>query len=134
MQQKIPQIPIHDIKPLLEIQEYSLYYFIALIFFSVVVLAVIIYFVVKYFKERKKFNIRKEHFAKLDAIDFTSAKTDAYNITFYGATFKGDGPRQSEMFQNLIERLDMYKYKKSVADFDDEIKAYINLYKDMIDV
>ena len=130
----MPEIPIHDIKPLLEIQEYSLYYFLAIVALALVALAVIIYFVVKYIKNRNKFNIRKEHFKLFSEIKLTNAKSDAYDITFYGATFKNDSPRHSEMFDNLTQRLEAYKYKKSVQDFDDETKAYVGLYKDMIDV
>ena len=134
MQNKIPEIPIHDIKPLLEIHEYSLYYFLGLLAFGLLVLGVIIYFVVKYIKGRNAFNIRKEHFKLLEKIDLSDAKRSAYDITFYGATFKDDSPRHQEMFANLTERLEGYKYKKSVAAFDDEVKAYVDLYRGMIDV
>jgi len=134
MQNKIPEIPIHDIKPLLEIQEYSLYYFLALLTFGLIVFAVIIYFAVKYIKNRNAFNIRKEHLKLLENIDLSDTKRSAYDITLYGATFKDDSPRQSEMFANLTERLEEYKYKKDVSAFDDEVKGYIDLYRGMIDV
>ena len=134
MQNKIPEIPIHDIKPLLEIEEYSLYYFLGVVFLGLVVIAVIIYFLVKYIKARNAFNIRKEHFKLLQNIDFNDAKHSAYEITLYGATFKDDSPQNKEMFDNLSERLEAYKYKKSVAAFDDDVKAYVELYKGMIDV
>jgi hypothetical protein len=134
MQNKIPEIPIHDIKPLLEIHEYSLYYFLALLVFGLIIFAVIIYFVEKYIKGRNAFNIRKEHLSLLEKIDYSDAKRSAYEITLYGTTFKNDSPRHSEMFANLTERLEAYKYKKSVAAFDDEVKGYVDLYRGMIDV
>ena len=134
MQNKIPEIPIHDIKPLLEIHEYSLYYFLALFAFCLIILAVIIYLLVKYIKNRNAFNIRKEHFRLLENIDFSDTKRSAYDITFYGATFKDDSPQHSEMFTNLTERLEGYKYKKDVAAFNDEVKGYVDLYRGMIDV
>ena len=134
MQNKMPEIPIHDIKPLLEIQEYSLYYFLAILALALMVVSLIIYFLVKFIQNRNKFNIRKEHFKLFNEIRLSDAKSAAYDITFYGATFKDDSLRHSEMFENLTQRLEVYKYKKSVADFDDEIKGYVDLYKDMIDV
>ena len=134
MQNQTPEILIHDIKPLIEIQEYSLYYFLALLVFGVFVVAVILYFLIKYLKSRNKFNIRKEHYKLLENIDFSDAKRSAYDISFYGLTFRDDSPRHTEMYANLQERLEEYKYKKNVQDMDSEIKGYVNLYKDMIDV
>jgi len=134
MQNKMPEIPIHDIKPLLEIHEYSLYYFLGVLVISLSIIAVIVFFVVKYIRNRNGFNIRKEHFKLLNAIRLEDAKKDAYDVSFYGATFKNDSPRHTEMFENLTQRLEIYKYKKDVADFDEETKGYVNLYKDMIDV
>jgi len=43
-------IPLHDIKPLIEIQEYSMYYLIALSFLACVVLLALIYAVYSYIK------------------------------------------------------------------------------------
>jgi hypothetical protein len=38
------------------------------------------------------------------------------------------------MYENLINRLEVYKYKKDVDAYDGEIIGYIELYKEMIDV
>ena len=66
--------------------------------------------------------------------DLKDTKNAAYNVTLYGLTFKDDSPRHAEMYQNLSQRLEAYKYKKSVENFDDEVLAYIDVYKGMIDV
>lgn len=127
-------IPLHDIKPLLEVEEYSLYYFLGTGVITAFIIIAIIYLLVKYFKSRNAFNIRKEHYRLLSAVDFSDAKRAAYDITFYGNTFSDDGPRQSEMYKNLVDRLELYKYKKSVDKIDSEVVAYIELYRGMIDV
>jgi hypothetical protein len=132
--QETYNIPLHDIKPLIEIQEYSLVYFIAISVAALIVIAGTIYLLFKWFKRRNKFNIRKEHFKLLNAIDFKNPKKSAYDLTFYGATFKDDSPRHTEMYKNLIQRLEEYKYKKNVEALDKEVLAYIDLYKGMIDV
>ena len=134
MQNKMPEIPIHDIKPLVEIQEYSFYYLLALIVLALVVLGAIIYMIIRYVKSKKAFNIRKEHAKILHDIDFKDAKKSAYDITFYGATFKNDSQKHHDMYENMTDRLAMYKYKKSVDSMDDEVKAYVDLYRGMIDV
>ncbi len=134
MQNKLAEIPIHDIKPLVEIHEYSLYYFLALVAFALIVFAVIVYFLIKYLKNRNAYNVRKDSFHQLETLDLSDTKKSAYAISQYGAVFKDDSPRHAEMFSNLNERLEHYKYKKSVDAFDEEVKGYIELYKGMIDV
>lgn len=134
MQNKMPEIPIHDIKPLVEIQEYSFYYLLALIVLALVVLGVIVYMIIRYIKSKNAFYIRKEHSKILHDINFKDAKKSAYDITFYGATFKNDSQKHHEMYENMTDRLAVYKYKKNVEAIDDEVKAYVDLYRGMIDV
>jgi hypothetical protein len=134
MQNKMPEIPLHDIKPLVEIHEYSIYYFWALILLGVLILAGIIYLVVKYFQAKNAFNIRKEHLKLLNQVNFSDAKQSAYDLTFYGATFAYDTPKHHEMYEEMLDKLEAYKYKKDVKKIDDEVKQYVDLYRGMIDV
>jgi len=128
------EIQLHDIKPLLEIQEYSLYYFIVLVSVSIILLLGISYLLYKYFKNKKKFNIRKEHLKSLHEISFDDAKKAAYEITFYGATFKDDSQRHAKAYEHLLEHLEAFKYKKDVGAFSDDAKHYFEVYLGLIDV
>lgn len=127
-------IPLHDIKPLLEIEEYSLYYLLGVGTIAAFLLFAIVYLLLKWLKNRNRFNIRKEHFRLLNAVNLSDAKKAAYDITFYGNTFSDDSQRHSEMYKNLVERLESHKYKKSVESIDSEVIGYIELYRGMIDV
>jgi len=127
-------IPLHDIKSIVEVDEYSLYYLLGASFFALLILAISAYLLYMWFRRKKKFNLRKENYKALHVIDLSDAKKCAYAITFYGATFKDDSPRHHEMYLNLTHRLEVYKYKKEVGAFDDETIGYIELYKGMIDV
>jgi hypothetical protein len=127
-------IPLHDIKPILEVQEYSLYYFTALCIIALVLLFGTAYILYKNFKAKKRFNIRQVHRHLLKNLDLKDTKNAAYCITLYGLTFRNDSPRHTEMYNNVLHRLEAYKYKKSVEAFDEEVLAYIDLYKGMIDV
>jgi len=127
-------IPLHDIKPILEVQEYSLYYFLALCLFGILLLLGLAYVFYKKMKAKKRFNIRQEHRKLLKNLDTKDTKNAAYSITLYGFTFKDDSPRHSEMYKNLSQRLEAYKYKKNVECFDEEVLGYIELYKGMVDV
>ncbi len=128
------EIPLHDIKPIVDIQEYSLYYFIGLVSVVIILACAIAYLLYLWFKRRNTFNIRKEHIKLLNSLDLTDTKNAAYAITAYGASFADDSPRHVEMYKNLAQRLEVYKYKKSVDAFDSETIGYIELYKGMIDV
>ena len=127
-------IPLHDIKPIVEIEEYSLYQFLGLSGLMLILILAVAYLAYKFFKKRERFNIRKEHFKLLENLDLNNAKESAYAVTLYGKTFKDDSPRHKEMYENLTGRLQHYKYKKSVEVFDKEVIGYIELYKEMIDV
>ena len=127
-------IPLHDIKTITDVEEPSLYYFLGAIGVGILLLAIVIYFLYLWMKRRKAFNIRKYHFELLNKLDLKDTKQSAYRITTYGATFANDSDRHKEMFDNLTQRLDDYKYKKSVEKFDSEMIGYIELYKGMVDV
>ena len=132
--QKEYDIPLHDIKPLLDIEEYSLYYLLGVSLLGVVVVGVTIYLLFRWYQKRKSFNIREEHLRVIRESDIDDTKKYAYLITSMGATFAEDSPRHSEMYKNLTQRLVSYKYKKSVERFDEETLGYIELYKEMLDV
>lgn len=128
------EIPLHDIKPLIEIHEYSLYYFLGVSLLVALILIGFLYLAYKWIKNRKKFNKRAEHYKLLNNIDYSNPKKAAYDLTFYGATFKDDSERHQKAYENMIEKLEKYKYKKDVEDFDADTLHVINLYKEMIDV
>ena len=65
-------IPLHDIKPIVEIEEYSFYYFLGISSIALILVSVVIYFLYMWFKKRKTFNIRKEHFKLLDLLNLQS--------------------------------------------------------------
>jgi hypothetical protein len=135
MQQNMQnEIPLHDIKPLLEIQDYSFYYFIAVVTVATLILLGALYLLYKHFHNKKRFNIRKEHYKKLQDINLQETKKAAYELTEYGAIFAGDSERHKKSYNDMLERLQKYKYKKSVDDFDSETLRIIELYRGMIDV
>ncbi|MDT8338387.1 MAG: hypothetical protein RQ763_04230 [Sulfurimonas sp.] len=133
-QEQSYDIPLHDIKPIVEVQEYSLYYFLGIASIAALLIIALGYLIYKYFQKRNAFNLRKEHFRLLNSLDLKKTKESAYLISSLGATFKDDSPRHQEMYENLTNRLEEYKYKKDVNEFSRETLGYIELYKEMIDV
>ncbi len=129
-----PDIPLHDIKPLVEVPDYSLYLFIGVVVLSVAVIAAVLYLGWKIRHERRRVNARKLGLEALKAIDFSDAKAAAYAITRHGYLFADDSPRHNEVFSNLTARLEAYKYRKEVGEIDEEALGYYRNYLEMIDV
>ncbi len=127
-------IPLHDIKPLIEIQEYSIYYFSGLVFIAFVVIIGLGYLAYKYIQNRNSFNIRAEHLKLLKQLDLSDAKKAAYEVTHYGATFAQDSEQHQRTYENLVDELQRYKYKKNVEAFEAQTKEHIDNYIGMLDV
>lgn len=127
-------IPLHDIKPIVNIQEYSLYYFIATVGLGLIVLGVVVYYLYKWYNKRNRFKLRVHHKELMDNIKLGDTKNAAYQITICAGTFKDDNPDINQQYQTLIDNLEQYKYKKEVEEFDSDTVAQINLYRSMINV
>ncbi len=129
------ELKLHDIKPLVAIEDYSFYYFLALSVVAVVIFAGLFYLFLRWLKHRKKENKRQNDLAALRSIDLNKdPKKAAYLLTKYGATFKEDDVRHKEMYENMLSKLQNYKYKKEVEPFDSDTIAVINLYREICDV
>lgn len=135
MKEQSFDIPLHDIKPIVDVNEYSYYYFLGLVGLAIVLLCGALYLLYVWYKKRNTFNIRAHHAKLLNELDLSETKKAAYAISSYGYIFKDDSQRHSEMFKNISQRLEAYKYKKEIeSSFDKETLGYIELYKGMIDV
>ena len=131
--EKTYDIPLHDIKPLVEIQEYSMELLIALNIGLILVIMGVIYLLLRWLRNRKKMSTRKLHKRYLAELSLSDTKNAAYRLTEYGATFKGDTPRHTKAYEELCDALEPYKYKKEVAAFSTETLHFIELYRGMID-
>jgi hypothetical protein len=128
------EIQIHDIKPIVDIEEYSFYYFLGAVGIGILLLIGISYLLYLWYKRRHAFNLRVEHAKLLNSLNLSDTKNTAYAISVYGNTFKDDSPRHAQMYKNISDRLENYKYRKNVEKFDSDTLGYIELYKGMIDV
>lgn len=131
---EIFDIPLHDIKPLIDVPEYSLYYLIAIIVAGIFLLALFIFALVRFFINRNKFSLRKEHLKLLNSVDFSDAKKAAYDITYYAQSFQNDSPLHQEAYESLQNNLETYKYRKNVDSFDEETKESLKSYIGMLNV
>ena len=127
-------IPLHDIKPLMEVPDSSFGFLMVVVTVSILLIAGLSYVLYTHFQNKKRTTIRKEHFTSLKNINFSNPKEASYQITYYGRTFSNDSERLHEAYHNLLEYLEAYKYKKSVEQINDESRSYYKIYLEMIDV
>lgn len=126
-------IPVNDIAPLVEIPDYSLYYFVALVIVAVTIILALILALLKQMRKRKV-NLRRERFMALSSVDFSDPKRAAYTISELGRVFASDNERTARAYHNLFERLAPYKYAPQVKMIDEETVGYYRLYIEIIDV
>lgn len=121
-------LKIHDIKPLVEVSDYSLYLFISLLIIGIIVFSYLLYFLYQKFTNKKQ-NRQKFHIQELKTMNYTQSKTAAYNITHHISKLLKDEP-QAKLANELLEDLKQYKYKKEVASFNNNS---IILYKKFLE-
>jgi len=127
-------IPLHDIKPLMEVSDYSFTFLSIISGIAVLLLSGALYLLYRYIRSRKRVNLRKVHYEALEMVDFSDPKHAAYAVTLHGRAFADDSERLREAYNNLVDRLERYKYRKSVEPIDDESRNYYKIYLEMIDV
>jgi len=106
---------LRDIKGLIEVEDYSLYIFIAIVVISLVIL----YFIIKKLLSLKP-SLQKKAKKELKNIDLSDSKTASYKLTKYGKILKDEE----------FEYLEKYKYKKKVKEFNkddlEKIKGFLD--------
>ncbi|MDD3592338.1 MAG: hypothetical protein PHO65_06835 [Sulfurovum sp.] len=118
---------LRDIKPLLEIPDYSFYLYWGLIGFFALLGFGIFFFTVKKFWENRKVNLAKMYLERLKQIDWKDSKHAAYEATKYARLLATD-ERRKELFSQLEPMLEQYKYKKVVEEVDQQTLNQFHLF------
>lgn len=129
---KSMDIPVHDIAPLLEVQDYSFYWFILLI---VIVLVGVVSFgkQINIRKTPRVENKRRMKYEALTRIDINDAKAAAYAISEQGLFFTHDSDETRSLYFRLFERLERYKYAPAVEAMDEETLGLYRLFLQQIE-
>jgi len=119
---------LRDIKPLVQISDYSIYVYWALVVVGVILVLLAIFILYYFLIKNKKANKEKEYLEALNHIDWSSPKKAAYKATYYGRLLAKDD-RRKELYTQLLHHLDKYKYKKDVQKADSDTLRAFDLYK-----
>lgn len=126
-------IKIHDIKPIVEIPDNTIYIYYALIVTGLLLSFLLLYLIYKFFKS-KKITDDKIYFEKLKRIDFKELKESSYNISKYGRVLAKD-ERQKRLIEELHNSLEQFKYKKTIPNtIPINIKQQFETFMESLDV
>jgi len=125
-------LTLKDIRALEPIDDISLYLFIIAVVFVSLIIGALLYKLFSTMRARKRENLRKKVLQRLKDIEFDDPKDAAYKITKY-ARFLADDERSKRMLEQLLPKLEKYKFKKDVPEFDDESIQYYNLFLKSVD-
>ncbi len=117
---------LRDIKPLVEIPDFSFFLYLLFIIVATTLAAVVVYFLIRLMGRKKK-DRRAEILARLRNLDLNDAKKTAYELTKYGRYIVTDESR-ARLYEDLVRKLTRYKYKKEVPPLDEDIKRQIRLF------
>ncbi len=113
---------LKDIKGIVEVSDYSMYYLLAYILLGILIVALFLYFL-KQPRRRKKPTSKELALETLKSMDYADAKDIAYKFTLNIPLFKDDENRKT--IDDIEEKLEVYKYKKEIPDMDSELKKSI---------
>jgi hypothetical protein len=131
MKSSSADIPVHDIAPLLEIREYSIYWFMTLIAI-VFAIGFVLVKQIRMKKKSKEVDARVQRYERFSRIDMRNPKAAAYEICRQGSFFAHDNEETYNAYQILFKRLEPYKYARTVEAIDEETLALCASYQKMI--
>lgn len=124
---------IHDIKPLEQIPDYSIYFYYGSIVL-IILLAIFVLYMLYTFIQKRKNSSEKSYLKTLQNIDFSNPKTAAYTISKYGGLLAKE-ERQKTLIMELNHNLENYKYKKDVpSSIDKKTKTLYETFMESLDV
>ena len=124
---------LKDIKPLLEIPDYSYYLYFSLLVFLIFLLLLILFFIIRWWWKPQKMEMKEIYFSRLKSVDWSDSKKAAYEVTFFGRVLSSEDPRIKEIYRQLLPYLESYKYRPQVKKVDNEMLRQYNLLVYIID-
>ena len=112
---------LHDIKGIVEVTDYSLYYFLATVGVSVMVLIVVGIMLYKYLSKKDLLTQKKVAMELLKKFEFGDAKESVYEFSHLAQYAVNDTQRKE--LEELLTELERYKFKKDVPELDEKLKA-----------
>ncbi|SHO80854.1 hypothetical protein MNB_SV-15-504 [hydrothermal vent metagenome] len=122
-----------DIKGLVEIPDSSIYIYYGLITLAIIVGLVILFFIISKIISLRADKKYKSYIKSLKEIDLSKdVKDGAYKATHFGRLV-ANSDRKKEIYEQLVEMLEKYKYRKVVDEVDNQTLNQFRLFLQVID-
>ena len=112
---------LRDIKGLVEVTDYSLYYLLGTLGVATVVLLLLTVGLYKYLTKKDPLTQKKVAMDLLDKFEFGDAKASVYEFSHLAQYAVNEDQRRE--LEALLAELEVYKFKKEVPELDAELKA-----------
>lgn len=119
---------LKDIKGIVEVTDYSLWWLLGLIAAAALFLGAVLYLLKRKRRIRRRFLKSPEELARerIESIDFDDPKSVAYTFVEDVARFVDE--KSAPEYARLAKALEPYKYKKEVPAMDDRLKEEIRKF------
>jgi len=116
---------LKDIKPPIEISDYSLWILVAIILLAFTLFVIIAYILKKKFRKKRHFFKSDLELARecIKSIDYSNPKSVTYR--FIEDVSKFVEPNRAQEYKSILKDLDDYKYKKEVPQMSKALQARI---------
>ena len=111
---------LKDIKGLVEVSDYSLYYLLGVVSIVVVLLMVLGFFIYRFLNKKERMTQQKLARSELKHFKVSDAKESAYRFSHL-AQYAADEAQQAKL-DEILKDLELYKYKKEVPELDAALK------------
>ena len=112
---------LRDIKGLVEVTDYSLYYLLGIVGVAVIILIVLGILLYKYLTKKDPLTQKKVAMELLEKFEFGDAKQSVYEFSYLAQYAVNEAQRRK--LEQLLAELEPYKFKKEVPELDDALKA-----------
>ncbi len=112
---------LRDIKGIVEVTDYSLYYLLGLIGLGIVVVFVAGTLLYRQLTKKDPLTQKKVAMELLEKFEFGDAKASVYEFSHLAQYAVNDTQRKE--LEELLAELEVYKFKKEVPELDEELKA-----------
>lgn len=112
---------LRDIKGLVEVTDYSLYYLLGIVGVAVIILIVLGVLLYKYLTKKEPLTQKKVAMELLEKFEFGDAKQSVYEFSYLAQYAVNEAQRRE--LEQLLAELEPYKFKKEVPELDDALKA-----------
>lgn len=119
------QLPLRDIKPIVEVPDHSLWLFAALVAAAVLAVALLLFWLRRR-KRRVRDPKRSEALRRLEAIDYRETKKAVYDFSLLGHFVVT--PQTEPTFRALLAQLEAYKFQKRVPPLEDALRSQMQAF------